>query len=252
LNSDDTRHTLTALYPSLSRQVHTITDRFSMSNTYLIEDNERVIVVDPGTELNVRQIQSYMPRFLQRSLEQIDLIVLTHLHIDHTAGVAALRRLCSAPVAAAAVIQQLAQAQATAPEHTLSPFLAQFAEHLLPSTLQHFDIFPPAYVQQQREVNLWLHDTEGLPGHPNWRIIASPGHTPESLCLYNPFSWELLCGDTAITIQGGAPLLRGSTDRQRLELTLRVLRSLSVHYLYPGHGRPILGEHPLTNVDVEW
>lgn len=248
MNSDYARRTQAELSPSLLRQVHTITDRFSMANTYVIVDDQ-LIVVDPGTELNVRQLQHYLPCILQRSLESIDLIVLTHLHPDHTAGVAALRKICKAPVAATAIVQQLAKASPS--EYNLSPRLAQFAEHLLPSTLQHFDLFPPFYMQQMKQVDLWLHDTEGLPGHPNWRVIASPGHTPESLCLYNPFSWELLCGDTVITIQGGAPLLRAGTDRKRLEETLRVLRSLHVHYLYPGHGRPILALNPLNNADVE-
>lgn len=252
MNSDDTYRTATELYPSLPRQVHTITDRFSMANTYLIEDNDHVIVVDPGTALNVHQLERYIPRILKRPVEQIDLIVLTHLHTDHTAGIAALRRITQAPVAAAEIIQRLAQAQLATGEHTLSPFLSQFTEHLLPYALQHFDIFPPAYAQHLHEVSIWLHDTQGLPGHPNWRVIASPGHTPESLSLYNPFSWELLCGDTAITIQGGAPLVHGTTNHPLLEQTLHVLRSLHVHYLYPGHGRPILGEHPLANSNVTW
>jgi hydroxyacylglutathione hydrolase len=55
-----------------------------------------------------------------------------------------------------------------------------------------------------------------------------------------------------ITIEGGGPLLHGATDRRQLEETMRTLRSLEVFYLYPGHGRPILSKHPLSNVSVEW
>jgi hydroxyacylglutathione hydrolase len=101
-------------------------------------------------------------------------------------------------------------------------------------------------------VDLWLEDVSGLPYHEDWRVISSPGHTPESLCLYNPFTYELVCGDTVITMEGGAPLLRGTTNRRQLEETLRILRGLEIHYLYPGHGRPILSLHPLNNVEVEW
>lgn len=237
------RHTLQL------RQVHTITDRFSMANTYLLNE-ESIIVVDPGTELNVRQLQAYLHNILHRPLSHIDLIVLTHLHPDHTSGVEALRKICAAPVAASAIIRYLAQGDMR--ERRGSASLAHLAEHFLTGPLQHVDLFPPIYERQCKMVDIWLEDVEGLPGHPNWRVIASPGHTPESLCLYNPFTQELLCGDTVITIQGGAPLLRGNTNRKQLEETLRMLRSLQVHYLYPGHGRPILALHPLNNVDVEW
>lgn len=230
------------------RQVHTITDRFSMANTYLIND-ERTIVVDPGSELNVRLLHTYLQRFLRRSPTDIDLIVLTHLHPDHTAGVAALRRLCHAPVAASAAVQELAREEQNG---QMLPRLTHLAGQALPGALHHLDLFPPAYKQQIRMVDIWLEDVAGLPSHPDWRVIASPGHTPESLCLYNAFTRELLCGDTVITMEGGAPLLRSGARRPQLEETLRVLRSLRIQYLYPGHGRPILSEHPLNNVEVEW
>ncbi|GHO88748.1 hypothetical protein KSZ_67540 [Dictyobacter formicarum] len=248
MNSDYTDYSSDREHMLHARRVHTITDRFSMANTYLI-DEERMVVVDPGTELNVQQLQFYLQHFLHRPLQQIDLIVLTHLHPDHTSGVEMLRRICGAPVAASAVARNLILQQ-HGELHSSS--IAHLAEHILAGPLQHVDLFPPVYERQYKLVDIWLEDVAGLPGHPEWRVISSPGHTPDSLCLYNPFTQELLCGDTVITIQGGAPLLRGSANRRQLNETLRVLRSLQVHYLYPGHGRPILALHPLTNIDVEW
>src|SRR5207302_2658718 len=66
--------------------------RFSMANTYLIDD-ERLIVVDPGSKLNVRLTLKYLQDFLHRAPTDIDLVVLTHLHPDHTAGVNFLRQI---------------------------------------------------------------------------------------------------------------------------------------------------------------
>jgi len=220
-----------------------------MANTYLILD-ERIVVVDPGSELNAHLLCNYLERFLHRSPSTIDLIVLTHLHPDHTAGVETLRQICHAPVAASAVIQQLAKEEQR--NGNVLPRINHLAGQALPGPLHHFDLFPPAYAPYMKSIDIWLEDVAGVPFHLDWRVIASPGHTPESLCLYNPFSLELLCGDMVITVEGGAPLLRAGTNRHQLEETLRTLRSLHTHYLYPGHGRPILGLHPLNNVDVEW
>ncbi|HLX57418.1 MAG TPA: MBL fold metallo-hydrolase [Ktedonobacteraceae bacterium] len=203
------------------RQVHTITDRFSMANTYLIND-ERMIVVDPGSVLNTQLLLSYLQRFLQRKPEDIDLIVLTHLHPDHSAGVDALRKVTHAPAAAYSGTPRLLDPLATSDE----------------------------YERQAQMIDIWLEDVVGLPNHLDWRVIASPGHTAESLCLYNPFSYELLCGDTLITLDGGTILARGGTNRRRLQQTIQTLESLKVYYLYPGHGRPILSMRALAN--VEW
>ncbi len=240
-----------------ARQVHTITDRFSMANTYLVED-ERCIVIDPGSVLNVELTLDYLKRFLHHRPGDIDLIVLTQLHLDHTSGVESLRQACNAPVAASIAAQQLVQSWKVGELQEgrgipgITHFVGQMlSQHPLPGALHHLDLFAPYYERQVQMVDIWLEDVAGLPNHLNWRVIASPGHTPESLCLYNPFSHELVCGDTLVTLEGGAVLVHGSTNRRRLEVTLQTLRSLSVFYLYPGHGRPILSKHAMANIQAE-
>lgn len=240
-----------------ARQVHTITDRFSMANTYLVND-EHCIVIDPGSTLNTHLTLDYLKRFLHRSPGDIDLIVLTHLHPDHTAGVETLRKACKAPVAASIVAQQLVQSwidggrQEIRSKPGMSHFVGHvLSQHPLPAALHHLDLFSPPYEQQVQMVDIWLEDVAGLPNHLNWRVIASPGHTAESLCLYNPFSYELVCGDTVVTLEGGASLVHGSANRRTLEMTLQTLRSLNVLYLYPGHGRPILSRQAMANIQID-
>ena len=100
-------------------------------------------------------------------------------------------------------------------------------------------------------IDIWLEDVAGLPEHLDWRVIASPGHSPESLCLYNPFSYELLCGDTIITVEDRSTRVRSGVNRGHLEQTLQTLRSLKVYYLYPAHGRPILSSHAIASIQIE-
>ncbi len=234
------------------RHVHIITDRFSMANTYLINE-ERFIVVDPGSVLNAQLLLSYLQRFLHRRPQDIDLIVLTHLHPDHTDGADALRKSTGAPIAALHVArEEEGGASGVGTGVTgVSQFVGQmFSQARLPGVLHHLDLFAPAYERQSQLVDIWLEDVSGLPNHLDWRVLASPGHTPESLCLYNPFSYELLCGDTLITLDGGTALVRGGANRRQLQQTIQTLESLKVYYLYPGHGRPILSMRALAH--VEW
>lgn len=237
-------------FPPQPRRVHVITDRFSLANTYLIVDEaEKVVVVDPGSEVNVRMLCFYLEKFLNLSSAAIDLVVLTHLHPDHTAGVEALHHISDAPITASIAARHLADIEQQ--EGKMLPKIGQLAGRVLPETLQLLDIFPSSYVLQARLVTTWLEDVGGLPEHLDWRVIACPGHTPESLCLYNPFTYELLCGDTVVAVEGGNPLLRAGARRRRAQETLRLLRSLEVRYLYPGHGRPILSCAPLSTVEIE-
>ena len=258
------------------RKVHTITDRFSMTNTYLIND-ERIIVVDPGSALNVRLVLDYLQHFLHRSTTDIDLIVLTHLHPDHSGGVELLHQVCHAPIAASVLAHDLVESWKNGdgkgdqvldksrfymgppsdPDNSRDQerktFIISQVRYNKPlaGALHHLDLFAPHYQNQVQMVDIWLEDVAGLPGHLNWRVIASPGHSPESLCLYNPFSYELLCGDTIITADDRSTLVRSGVNRGRLEQTLQTLRSLKVYYLYPGHGRPILSSHAIASIQIE-
>jgi hydroxyacylglutathione hydrolase len=219
-----------------------------MINTYLVNE-ERLFVINPGYEGNVRLLCWYVQHILHRPIHDIDLIVLTHWHPDQRTAVETLRKVCQAPIAASAGVQQLLAEQRT-PKNISS--LSHMTKKLLPGALQRLDRFQPDYEHQARQITIWLHDIEGLPGHLDWRVITSPSHAPESLCLYNPFTRELLCGDTVFTMRRGAPVVRSSTNPVQLEETLRTLRSLPVSYLYLGHGRAILSHHPFANLDVEW
>jgi len=228
-----------------------------MANTYLVND-ERCIVIDPGSVLNAQLTLDYLRRFLRRVPADIDLIVLTHLHPDHTAGVESLRQASKAPIAASIVARQLVESWKAGAYLEgrgmlgMAYFVDQMLSHAsLPGALHHLDLFAPHYESQVQMVDLWLEDVAGLPNHLDWRVIASPGHTPESLCLYNPFSYELLCGDTIITVEGGSTVVHVGTNRGQLDQTLQTLRSLKVYYLYPGHGRPILSKHAITSIRVE-
>ncbi|MDQ2714914.1 MAG: MBL fold metallo-hydrolase [Chloroflexota bacterium] len=231
------------------RQVHTITDRFSMGNTYLIDD-QRFIVVDPGSALNTRLALEYIEHVLHRSARDIDLIVLTHLHTDHTAGVIPLQQACGAPVAASATARQLAQAEQQ--RNKIIPEVTHMAEQVLPGAFQHLDLFPPQYARQAGMVNVWLDDVAGVPQHLDWRVIAAPGHTRDSLCLYNAFTRELLCGDMVMTLEGGAPCIRGEANRRQVQEMLQLLHSLHIHYLYPGHGRAVLSKQVVQQIRVEY
>jgi glyoxylase-like metal-dependent hydrolase (beta-lactamase superfamily II) len=229
-------------YASRARCVHTITDRFSVSNAYLIYE-DRLIVVDPVSDIQVQLLLRYLQTFLHRSPSDIDMIILTHLQQDHTHGLQALRRVCSAPVAASAAAFSLTQQESQQP--------LQRAGRLA-GVYYSAESFTPLYIHQLRYVTTWLQDVGGIPLHSDWRIIASPGRSPESLCLFNPFTHELISGNTLLTTEGHTSVLRRGGNRSQLHETLRVLRSLPVRYLYPAHGPQIVGLTPLSHVQVEW
>lgn len=121
------------------------------NNVYLISDGEGTFVVDPSC-----QPEAIMAALGERSL---DGIVITHYHNDHTGAAAALRAATGAPVYASAVD---------------APFIED------PHVVGVSEVSAPCAVDRRLENG----DVVSI-GRMAWKVIATPGHSKGSICLFN-------------------------------------------------------------------
>jgi len=78
-------------------------------------------------------------------------------------------------------------------------------------------------------------------GHRDWEVIATPGHTEDSLSLYNNATKELICGDLIIGNPDGTGHLNTFVqDEITTHETFVMLKySISPLSIYLGHGKVI-------------
>jgi glyoxylase-like metal-dependent hydrolase (beta-lactamase superfamily II) len=77
-------------------------------------------------------------------------------------------------------------------------------------------------------------------GRSRWRVLAAPGHDPESIVLYEP-NLELLISADALWANGFGvvfPEIIGEPGFDDVRRTLEMLASLRVRWVIPGHGAP--------------
>ena len=168
------------------------------TNTWVIAepDSRGVVVVDPGPddEGHLRRVLE-VARAGGRHVAQI---VLTHGHLDHSAGAARFAKLAKAPVGA------------------LDPGLRLGTEGF-----RGGDVITAAGCEL--------------------RVIATPGHTADSLSLLLPADGGLLTGDTVLG--RGTTVIASDGSLGDYLQTLGDLRSLTdeagLRVLLPGHG-PLL------------
>jgi len=184
------------------------------ANTYVIKD-EITVLVDPGLE-------NYLGLRLKEMQEDgidpkdIDLITITHLHPDHCDATASLKEVSGAKVA-------------------------------LPlSQLEYLDIMTEEASRflgmgkaNKFEVDSVLEETLNL-GNTELRILHTPGHSPESICLYAVDKKILICGDLVFEKSvGRTDLLGGSMEE--LKNSINTVSTLDTELLLPGHGAIIEG-----------
>jgi glyoxylase-like metal-dependent hydrolase (beta-lactamase superfamily II) len=198
-------------------KVETIIPQYYDSNIYILN---KKIVIDTGmTEESVLQsIEKIMP------IENIELIILTHAHYDHSGCANALLSKSNAKLA-------IHEADA--------PFLSD--DHL--SGALNFGsktTCPPADILYKggEKIPIGQND-EGVEEY--LEVIHTPGHTAGCICLYEANSKSLFSGDMIFSDGGiGRSDFRISIPEE-MTASIDELTKLDVENLYPGHGHPTIG-----------
>ncbi len=173
------------------------------SNTYIFND----IIVDPGSSLNINYLLENI-KLAGLSIDNINKIINTHCHFDHTGADEYLQKefgldVYLHPLDADAIIRH-------DDEETVASHFAASTPDIDVKIIEEGDKF---------------YDFE---------VIHTPGHTHGSICLYNGQS--LITGDTVFS-EGSF----GRTDFKTgssidLKKSLKKLNELDVSNLFTGHG----------------
>ena len=67
-------------------------------NVYLVEDGEKLILIDTGLPRSYKKIEKYIEG-LGRKPTDVSTIVITHFHIDHVGSLKKMKELTNAKVA---------------------------------------------------------------------------------------------------------------------------------------------------------
>ena len=223
------------------------------ANTYLVEDGDFFAAVDVGTFAAAEKIYEYL-RSRSADTSSLRMVTATHFHIDHIGGVSKLIRLF--PEARAFFYVKVGDYIIRKDKICLFSFF-NWIKELLPilnACDNHRNNMPAAMksdwaaipVPLLRKHLLSLHkvyctlDEGSMPYLANWKLIKTPGHTNDSICLYNRREHALITGDTILNMEGSGELNKFCCDCDSIKLSFQVLSGLKIKKIYPGHGDPLL------------
>jgi glyoxylase-like metal-dependent hydrolase (beta-lactamase superfamily II) len=204
------------------------------SNVFLLTSDKGLTLVDCGLYSDSHLIRTQIQKagFTMSNLHNI---VLTHAHGDHTGSVAELARCSDAQVLAH-------RDEAPYIEQTKPLPMNSFIQSVL-NWLSNRILFrlTPCKVDRLLKNGDIINILDRI------QVIHTPGHTPGSLCLYQPERRILFCGDALFNANPitGRPGLRLpipilSLDNKEARDSVCELSALAVEVLCCGHGEPIL------------
>ena len=221
-------------------------------NCYVIHNDGDAIVVDAGLPSAAADVAPV----LHRLGGHVRAVVATHGHSDHVAGAAGVAAKYAAPIHLPTVT--MAYLDGRRPRTPSAARVARIWPTLIDQPLDGIGAL--GLLSGARRAGYgtaagmrWsgpsparaLADAEPLPGAPEWLILATPGHTDDSVAFWNPLSRALISGDAVLSARGRAWHTPETVDTAAAQRTRARLRELPVAHLLPGHGRAV---HAATTV----
>ena len=195
------------------------------------EETRQAICIDPGDEAE-RIVAT-----LQKLDLELQAITLTHAHMDHVGGVAALKKL--QPQARIILHQADEPLYLALPEQPawIGIPRAQWSTY-------GFDYEAPPSIDEY-----WTDGQTYQVGNLNFEILHCPGHTPGHVVLFSRIGRKVFVGDVLFAGSVGRTDLPGGSSEQLLDSIMNKLLPLGDDVeVYSGHGpNTTLGDERLTN-----
>ena len=208
--------------------VHQVTVR--LANMFLITE-KKMTLIDAGYPGSVPYLVECI-RKLGRSPEEIELVIVTHNHPDHTGSITELREYADFKIAVHSADVE--------PSSNILPYpVGKYIGGLFKTRL--LSRLRKRLILDDNNVDIKLQDNQVLDILGGLQIVPTPGHTPGSISLYASKFKILFVGDALGKRENHLrlPYRPISNDHQQAITSVRRMAELDVQTLCFGHGHPI-------------
>lgn len=199
-----------------------------ISSLFLIQHGNDFLLLDGGCSCDFKRVKAYLEN-IGKSLNDLKLVVITHMHPDHAGGVRHFKK-AGIPVASTEGAYRWYRGIGGFLQHKIDTYLAQFSarkRNKKREDVSYWRIFKPDFL---------LKDGDKLPFFDDWEVISTPGHTLYDISLYNRRQGVLYVADLILNIDGKFVLPFPVLFPQLMKCSLEKIKSLEFNTILLAHG----------------
>ena len=167
-----------------------------IQSIYLADYPDKLLLLDGCSRADVPVIKNFILQQLKRSLSDLKLVVVTHMHPDHAGAAHKLRNLTGCNIAAANVSGQWYSGFDGKLMHLTDMLLAKWVAKRLNKPAKK--VWYPSALNPDYKLN----DGQTLPGFEDWVSIETQGHTDRDISLHHLPSNKIYVADLMVTVKG--------------------------------------------------
>jgi len=224
-------------------------------NVYIIEGNDGNLLIDTGWNtpeaFNTLALEMKNSGFAMKDITDV---AVTHFHPNHIGLAGKIADITGAKIALSEIEDYLFDSRYTHPEKLVSEMIVFYMANGVPDwelkMLSEASSNIRSYVSPFKASKL-LKDGDVISMPPyEFKAMATPGHSPGHICLYEPNKKYFFSGDhilPEVVPNIGYHPQSGENPLGDYVKSLNMLSELEVRFVFPGHGSVFSGLAPMID-----
>lgn len=207
-----------------------------IQSIYLVEYEHKLLLLDGCCRCDVPLIINFIKSRLKRPIEQLKLVIVTHMHPDHAGAALLLRRRTGCEIATGIFERQWYAGLTGALAQLRDIGLAYYVARKLGRA------FRPLHYPRTLSPDYQLEGGAPLPGFEDWTAVEAPGHTGQDIALSHQGEGLLYAGDVILKVRDRYISPLPLHYPERYQATLDRIEALAPQRLMMAHGGAVAFE----------
>lgn len=217
--------------PPANFKIHVI--KGYIQNIFLLEYPNGMLLFDCGAANDIKRIERFCFKELNRSPLEIKLAVACHIHPDHAGGAPFIRKNFGTMIATHQDMDRWYGGLGGLIQQGLDSMMMQGVAHRVRGRIEK------AFFSRRVRADYLLNDGDLLPGFPDWQVIHVPGHTSHDIVLYNQSQSLLYASDLFCDVKGQIRLPLPVMFPVQMRSSYNRLAALPISTILLAHGQPV-------------